>query len=298
MKIITSNFETKVHGKWILTGEHAVLRGHAAIIFPVNTKSLTLQYTRTENEARAEFTGEYGDELQFLFWSALERAIEILALNHSNILGNFRLENHIPVGCGMGASAALCVAIGRWFVANGQVQQENLLEFARQLENLFHNESSGADIAVAIAGQGIYFSRSGGMHPIKINWHPNWYLSFSGKASTTSRCVKKVKELWITDKNTAESIDQQMAESVNLAVNALQSEKNEGIQLLKTALNKGYECYKAWDLNDDVLNQHAELLIHHGATAVKPTGSGDGGFMLSLWPDDVQIPETLPLIRV
>lgn len=298
MKIITPNFETKVHGKWILTGEHAVLRGHAAIIFPVHSKSLTLRYNQNENQARAEFSGEYGNELQLLFWIVLERAVEILDIDLSSILGNFYLENHIQIGCGMGASAALCVAVGRWFVANGQVDQENLLEFARQLENLFHEESSGADIAVAIAGQGIYFSRSSGMHPIEINWQPNWYLSFSGKASSTSVCVKKVKELWVTNKGAAENIDQQMAESVNLAVTALQAEKKDGMQLLKAALDKGYDCYKAWQLNDNVLNQHAELLIHHGAIAVKPTGSGDGGFVLSLWPDNMSVPETLHLIRV
>src|SRR5258708_17231721 len=104
-------FQTQIHGKWILAGEHAVLRGHPAIIFPVNQKNLTLRYWSSQEEVRADFSGEYGDELQFLFWSAIERAVEILDIQHAQVLGRFHLDNSIPVCAGMGASAALCVAI-------------------------------------------------------------------------------------------------------------------------------------------------------------------------------------------
>ncbi len=277
------DFETTVYGKWILAGEHAVLRGHPAIIFPVKDRTLVFQYWHSKEEARAEFIGDYADELNFLFWTTMERAVEILDINHSDLVGRFRLNSNIPIGAGMGASAALCVAIGRWFVAQDLVTQENLLEFARQLENLFHNESSGADIAVAIAGSGIFFSRSGGLHPISPQWTPNWYLSFSDKVTTTSRCVKRVKNLWHNDQKLAEQIDNDMAQSVINAEQALTQSVKEGLPLLRHAIELGHSCFQRWGLAKGAINTHMKKLQKHGAMAVKPTGSGDGGFVLSLW---------------
>lgn len=282
-KLQSPSFQTQVYGKWILAGEHAVLRGHPAIIFPVKEKSLTLKYWPTEEEIRAEFSGDFGDELQFLFWSVLERAIEILDIHHGQLNGYFHLASNIPIGAGMGASAALCVAVGRWFVEQGLMSTENLHEFARQLENLFHNESSGVDIAVAIAGEGIYFSRSGGFHAFKPAWAPRWYLSFSEKVSTTARCVKKVKELWLQDPKLAEAIDLDMAQSVQLAEKALQLNEPDGAMNLKNALDLACSCFKRWGLVESNIARHMQVLLDAGALGVKPTGSGDGGFVVSLW---------------
>ena len=38
------DFETTTFGKWILAGEHAVVRGHEALVFPIKEKQLTLRY--------------------------------------------------------------------------------------------------------------------------------------------------------------------------------------------------------------------------------------------------------------
>lgn len=32
-------FQTTTYGKWILAGEHAVLRGHSALVFPIKEKN-------------------------------------------------------------------------------------------------------------------------------------------------------------------------------------------------------------------------------------------------------------------
>lgn len=292
------DFETINYGKWILAGEHSVLRGHPAIIFPVKDKQLTLRYIKTGEEIRAEFSGEYGDEIQFLFWGTLERAIEILDIHHDSIKGKVLIDNNIPVGAGMGASAAICVAVGRLLVHLGLFAEANLLEFSRQLENLFHNESSGADIAVAIARSGIFFSRSGGMHPISMNWQPQWCLSYSDKPSATSRCVKQVKELWQQDPKLAEQIDAAMAESVGLAEQALQSSKDAGLPILSKAIQAGYNCFKRWQLCEGIVDNHIKTLRDAGALAAKPTGAGAGGYVLSLWKKAP--PKSLPfeLIRL
>ncbi|CAN5275150.1 mevalonate kinase [soil metagenome] len=277
------DLEITTHGKWILAGEHAVLRGSPAIIFPVTTRSLTLKYYASNEQVRAEFSGDFGDELQLLFWSALERAIENLGISHADILGRFHLENNIPVGTGMGASAALCVAIGRWFVWKNLIIQQELYEFARQLENLFHNESSGVDIAVALYGKGICFQRNGEIIPVNQQWQPHWYLSYSDKVATTASCVKKVKALWAQDAILGQRIDDDMRESVAIALHALQSNSEAGCFELAAAMRLASSCFERWGLTKGNVDAHIKQLRDAGAMAAKPTGSGGGGYVLSLW---------------
>jgi mevalonate kinase len=285
------NFTTTTHGKWILTGEHAVLRGCPAIIFPVPSRSLTLTYQATGEEARADFSGEHDEELKLIFWAALERAVEIIDKPHGAILGKFSLRNTIPISTGMGASAALCVAIGRWLIWQGWLSEAKLYEFARELENLFHNESSGADIAATMANAGIYFIRNGERRIITTNWQPIWYLSHSNKTSGTARCVKKVKELWQTNAKLAEQIDADMLQSVKLAEIALTLSPTNGLAKLKQAIDLACCCFERWGLAGGNVEQHIQALKAAGAIAAKPTGSGDGGFVLSLWQE---MPKNVP----
>lgn len=279
-------FTTSIHGKWILTGEHAVVRGQPAIIFPIEEKTLELQYFSNIEAVKFIFAGDHLSAVEFLFCSAFKHAAEILALNQKEITGQFVIKNNIPVACGMGGSAAVCVAISQWLLAQNKITASELFEFSRQLENIFHSESSGADIAVAIANKGIIFSRSDGSQPIQTTWQPHCYLSFSGISAATADCVQKVKNLWLKDVVLAKKIDAEMLESVTLAEKSLQLEPEKGLPLLIAAIKKGYDCFAQWDLLNNGVMQHIAALYQAGALAAKPTGSGDGGFILSLWPQE------------
>ncbi len=275
---------TTVHGKWILAGEHAVLRGSPALVFPVQGKAMTLSFTSSERDLSVEFSGEHGDELRLLFWGVIEKALEMTSRTRSVLHGHFQITNSIPVGAGLGASAALCVGLGRWFAWRGWVAESELPEFCRLLENLFHGESSGVDIAVALSGRGLCFIRGGERYAIEPRWQPEWYLSYSGKRGVTSECVARVKALWTRDEVLGKRIDQDMREAVAMAARALQlSSATEGFDLLAEAINKARTCFEHWGLTSGEIGSHVQMLINHGAYAVKPTGSGDGGYVLSLW---------------
>ena len=60
---------------------------------------------------------------------------------------------------------------------------------------------------------------------------------------------------------------------------------------LASAIDRGARVFEAWGLSGGDLGEHLEGLREAGAIAVKPTGSGGGGFALSLWSKEP--PESL-----
>ncbi|MDX2164409.1 MAG: hydroxymethylglutaryl-CoA reductase, degradative [Gammaproteobacteria bacterium] len=283
LSMITSDFQVKAHAKWILTGEHAVLRGHSALVFPIPNKYIELFYWDKPESLEVDFNTPQGETLLVLFWGVFEEGLKLLNKKHTDIQGRLFFRNNIPMGAGMGFSAAFCVCLTKLFQYKGWLKEEQCFEFARQLENHFHGKSSGVDIAGTLYDGGMKFDMKNGPTPIQLNWRPQLYLSHSGKVSVTSKCINLVNELWETNKTLAEQIDFNMADSAKLAEKALGEPENIGLDLLQKSILKAHESFSQWGLLDHELNDHMQQLTEAGALACKPTGAGDGGYVLSLW---------------
>lgn len=276
------DFSITTYGKWILAGEHAVVRGHPALVFPIKGKKLTLQYNASSHSLGADYEGATGADMHLLFWSVLEQGMQLLGRSLNQLMGHFHLNSTIPVGAGMGASAALCVAMSSWFCAQNMIEEKKRLEFAKELEHLFHGKSSGLDIAGVASDNGVYFHQ-GSCVPLQPIIQPIWYLSSCNQIGITSHCIQQVQTLWDKDPQLAQRVDQQMIEAVEQCRTALEKQYPEGIERLAQAMNKAGECFFQWGLVSESLQHHMNHLFQAGALAVKPTGSGGGGYVLSLW---------------
>ncbi|MEO0335021.1 MAG: hypothetical protein AAF202_01415 [Pseudomonadota bacterium] len=280
----SNEFSEVVHGKWILCGEHSVLRGKPALVFPVSQKSLKSDCHSFNEPFDDNFTCENANEYPLLFWGLIEEALKKLDKKRSDLQGKMKVDSHLPIGTGLGASAALCVGVTKYFNTLGWVEAQDSYEFARSLEDLFHGESSGVDIAVALQGRPLKFTRGGDRSAIQLKWQPKWAVSYCGQRGVTADCVKKVQKFIAENPEQGRALDDQMGQAVGLAQKALcDMGESAGFAELKKSISMANDCFLRWGLVSDSLKQHMNQLKGAGALATKPTGSGGGGFVLSLW---------------
>lgn len=279
-----------------MAGEHAVVRGAPALVFPLESARLSFAFDpkgSANKDIELELTGPNGPELDLLFWGVLEKACALTGVRRPQLEGRVRINNQIPVGAGLGASAAFCVAVARWFQAESLIPMAEIETFARELENLFHGESSGVDIAVAHGGKPIKFQRGAESQVLDLKWKPKCFLTYSGQRGVTRECVNKVKDLWVANPTEAEKWDQNMKLAVANAEAALLMAEAEGYPVLVKAFGQAADSFRAWNLFDHSMDLKARSLLARGADVVKPTGSGGGGFLLSLWSEPPTASEDL-----
>ena len=289
------SFVIQVPGKWILAGEHSVLRGSPALVFPLITRTLNFSFEPSSDgkpEIQLKTSGEHGGELQLLFWGVLEKACELRQVRREHLAGAVHIQSSIPVGAGLGASATVSVAVAKWFQSMKIIRGEEVLEFSRSLENLFHGESSGVDVAIAMTGKPLRYVRGQAFEELKTDWTPSLYLSYSGKRGVTLECVQRVKKLLQEAPETGMQIDRDMHSAVEMAERAFSMKQ---VSLLKESMNLAKSCFERWNLVEGQPLQHMRTLHNHGAIATKPTGSGNGGYVLSLW-DHKPPPEVLKIL--
>lgn len=284
-------YSTTTFGKWILCGEHAVLRGKPALVFPLGNYPLHFSYEETSPTLSIQAEPKIAlvvEQIWVKAWSLLDQKAPG---------GLIRIESKIPMGQGMGASAALCLAIARCVMRQAPALEDTFL-LAKQLEHLFHRQSSGLDIIGAGSTSGNRFQQ-GQIQAIHLGWQPHWRLSPSQTVGATTEAVQKVQKLWQTHPQLAQDIDEKMAQSVEQCLQALQSHTPQ-LQQLKEGMELACQCFQDWGLINPEMKIKMDKLYQQGALAVKPTGSGGGGFLLSLWAQEItdlaadEIPIILP----
>lgn len=288
-------FQANVPGKWILTGEHTVVRGGKALVFPLLSKCLRLRHFDSPQSLPSKDAKILSDALataargakKFLETQGQKKSAKKNAANFQFPIEQFTVDSSIPIGSGLGSSAALCVALAKWFASKGRIYEEEIFGMALEMEHAFHGKSSGMDVAVALAMQPLEFQLEKTPKSFSPSWCPHIYLLDSGERSTTKESVLKVMGMHEHNPEKFNSVDKQMKESVELALQSLCSDSGEdSFEALNKAIHIGRECYSDWGLVTPAMQTRAESALEAGANAWKPTGSGQGGFIITLWKED------------
>lgn len=280
-EIQQSNWQVQVPGKWILFGEHAVLRGSPAIVFPLRSRYLNLSYVNNSLEFKIQITGLCASDLEIIIWSVMEKALSELTVKRSDLKGELQIHSNIQFGAGMGASATLAVGLTLFFQHLGLLKTDPFL-FAKKLEDLFHGESSGVDVAVALHQKPLIFEKNKENVFFDSEKLPFLYLSYTGQRGVTKDCVNKVKTLISEKPEQALAIDERMK---SVAQDFIKARFSWTEQEWVEHLNKAQSCFESWHLVPTAVEQHIHKLKKAGALACKLTGSGNGGYVLSLWSE-------------
>lgn len=262
--------------KWILTGEHSVLRNRRAIAFPLNKYLLSLTI---QNSHKLQFIDSQKAALLDLF----QMSCDFCKIDLSEIKCFASIDSNIPMKCGLGSSAALCVCVAKAFQHFGYCS--DIFSLARYLEHKFHKASSGLDVATVLSSKGIIFENGSVQREVISNAWPYMMLTDSGGISSTSACVKSVNAIIASNPTYARQLDDMMHESSNLCESYLQG---GNFVNLKNGISLANKVFELFGLYSDALTYHATALMKKGAIAVKPIGSGLGGYLLSLWHEKPQ----------
>ncbi|MBI2712208.1 MAG: hypothetical protein HYX41_05015 [Bdellovibrio sp.] len=281
-------FKTEVTGKWVLAGEHSVLRGATAVALPHKEAVLRLSFTPSDGSGLGVEPKDAQEFIGELVGSVAE-AWENSGKTFQKPVGTLTIESTIPIGAGLGSSAALCVALTRWMAGPLRISEPEQIDFATHLEHRFHGRSSGMDVAVIANGEPISFVMGQGSKLMGIQKTPKFTFHDTGLRSRTSEAVVRVEKFREESPEIAVKVDDAMARASRKAMEGLvlydAGSTQKGLLLVQEGMREARECFYAWQLVPGEARRIEEDLLKKGALAVKLTGAGGGGMIVALWPD-------------
>lgn len=196
-------------GKIILSGEHAVVYGYPEILTTINKRLIV---GIEENKAGLTVFPPEGKPF-------VEDALEIIKTRLESRLNNLSVvvNSEIPIGCGLGSSAAFAVAItGAIFDYLGLPRSlKKINEIAYEIEKKQHSTPSGGDNTVSTYGGFLLYRKETEtvkvFSPLRAKVFPKIFLINSGKPEeSTGEMVKAIREFVLKSPQKAGKIFREM----------------------------------------------------------------------------------------
>ena len=167
-----SNQQQFVPGKVILSGEHAVVYGKMALAASISLGVL-VSVVESDGSEKTEI---------------VQKAIEVAGGNENN---QVKIESELPVGSGLGSSAAVAAATIKAVkdYLGQPTTTEELFELTMECEKLAHGNPSGVDPAVVIYGGLVAYTKGQPIKRIKLEKPIKILLVDSGRPSESTRAM-------------------------------------------------------------------------------------------------------------
>lgn len=266
----------KACGKFILGGEHSVVYRGRALAFPLT--NLQLRYRET---AVASQKLILNDKIESD--ARLSRLLELRrALGIESPCPGIEINSDIPLGAGLGSSAALCVAMLRaHFPA---LTGTELAQRALVGERLFHGRPSGVDPYTVAIEKPIAF-RAQDTSVIELDTRAFreerlcFVLKDSGTRHETLNVVSQVQKVKQETPLIWEDLMDALATNAQAMIAAFEKAPRTTLGRL---MNDSHFRLIQLGVSNEKIDDIAEDFRKAGALGAKVTGAGQGGFVLGL----------------
>ena len=282
--------------KTILFGEHSVVYGEPAIAGAIN-KRIYVTIKESDNGKTIFKSTDLGFEAELLTQhkkyilikgkpGIIRYVLEALYVVHDHSPIEIILSSEVPIGSGLGSSAAVTVATLAALYRYHQLSfnKKSLAHDAHLIEQAVQGVASPLDTLVSTYGGLIYFSRKRRFEHFNVNFNAPFVIGYTTKHGNTSKMVKDVKNLKIRN-----------SKIINSAISTMgYLTKNAKFAILKRDFDKVGELMNINHGFLDILGVNTlELsrMVYNareaGAIGSKTTGSGGGGSIIALCSNNI-----------
>ncbi len=280
--MVTAAVRASAPGKIILFGEHAVVFGEPAVALAVDRRT-------TVSASPSKVTTLDGGPLDPARWPYVAAAVDMVECREPQDL---HVETQIPLGSGLGSSAAVTVAtLGTLLRLRGPLDPPKVARLAFEVEHRVQGRASPIDTSTATHGSAILVDRRRrrgflwGIAKGAQRWNihhldaPDLLLVVgnTGVRPGTGTLVAQVRERVESDASARDAIER-IGEVTLGGVEALRA---GDLQRVGRLMLEDHQLLNSLGVGHPRLDKLVEAALPHSYGA-KLTGAGGGGSMIAL----------------
>lgn len=279
-------------GKVILTGEHAVVYGYAAVAIPLhNLKARASVAPASPGYGTMIVAADLRQHTRLQHPSPPMQPLAQAVARALKATGQdaepdwiLQIRSQIPVARGLGSGAAVCCALVRAVSqATGcSLELEVQDQIVHASEMLLHGSPSGIDNLTVVHGLPLYFRKGHAPQFFQPRQRPVFLLADTGISAPTAAAVAKVARLKREKPHAVEDWMQEIGEISNAVFQAM---TRSGPAELGPLLNANQELLRSLGVSSIAHEKLIQAALAAGAPAAKVTGAGLGGQVLVLVPE-------------
>ncbi len=281
-------------GKAILFGEHAVVYGKPAIAMAINKRTQVKLSPAKENKIKVnirdlKINGYIDPKNNSIITDSNKKGILkyiLCSLKKVHDLSglNINIDVNIPIGGGLGSSAAVTVALiaalSKYNDLN--LKKRKIAKLAHEVELEVQNSASPIDTSISTYGGLIYLKKdSRDILSLDINQDIPVVIGYTRRRGDTGKLVEEVKLKKMRYPEIINPILDSIEDITNKACKAIRDNNEERIGEL---MNINHGLLDALGVNTYELSNMVYAARKAGALGSKITGAGGGGSIVSYSP--------------